>query len=445
MFNRSRSISIEQESNSSFRKILVIVAIVAVLVVLFIAFQLTRTQPSGVAGSILLVQDLGPDVVVPPFTLQRLSWGAVLAGSVIALILQLALNLLGISVGMTSITPRYGEDSPEAGEVASSAAIWVGVSTLIAMFAGGWVAARFAGIPDNVDGLLHGLMVWAIVTLISLFLLTTTIGRIISGVSTLIGHGLNLAGRTVQGVAQGVGNVAQGVAQGVGGAVQGVAANVTDTVQHAVDSSPEVANALEGFDLSFEGIVHEAQMLLQQAGLSPENMRGQAQSAMNDAQTAVRDIVQNPARIDQTVNLALRRMFRRGQAAVSDADRDAVVQLMMERGSMTEEQARQSLGRWEQSYNMARQELEQAQEKARMSAERIQAELKEKAEEARHEAERVAREAAQATTKTVAKVAGAVFLAILVGAIAAGLGGLIGAPEVVPTAEIDTTSYYSQF
>jgi hypothetical protein len=442
MFNRSR---IEEESNSSFRTILVIVAIVAVLVVLFIAFQLTRTQPSGASGSILLVQDLGPDVVVPPSTLERLSWGAVLAGSVIALILQLALNLLGISVGATSITPRYDEDSPEAGEVASSAAIWVGVSTLIAMFAGGWVAARFAGIPDNVDGLLHGLMVWGIVTLISLFLLTTTIGRIISGVSTLIGHGLNLAGRTVQGVAQGVGNVAQGVAQGVGGAVQDVAANVTDTVQHAVDSSPEVANALEGLDLSFEGIVNEAQMLLQQAGLSPENMRGQAQGAMNDAQTAVRDIVQNPARIDQTVNLALRRMFRRGQAVVSDADRDAFVQLMMERSNMTEEQARQSLGRWEQSYNMARQELEQAQEKVRMSAERIQAELKEKAEEARHEAERVAREAAQATTKTVAKVAGAVFLAILVGAIAAGLGGLIGAPEVVPTAEIDTTSYYSQF
>jgi hypothetical protein len=30
---------------------------------------------------------------------------------------------------------------------------------LISLFIGGWLAARFAGIPDNIDGLLHGLMV----------------------------------------------------------------------------------------------------------------------------------------------------------------------------------------------------------------------------------------------------------------------------------------------
>ena len=57
-------------------------------------------------SGVVSAQDVNPEVVVSaPQELVRLSWGAVFAGSVIALIMQLALNLLGISIGMMSINP----------------------------------------------------------------------------------------------------------------------------------------------------------------------------------------------------------------------------------------------------------------------------------------------------------------------------------------------------
>jgi hypothetical protein len=424
-----------------------IVVLATVLIALLLAMMaLLNAPPATVvtrpSSSFQLIQE-GPDALIAPSALSRLSWGAVLAGAVIALIFQLALNLLGVSVGATTLIPEYGEEAPEPGEVASGALVWVAVSSLISLFVGGWLAARFAGIPDNVDGMLHGLMVWGVVTLITFFLVTTTIGRMISGISTLINRVLQMVGRTAQGVAQGVSNVAQGVVQGVSHAAQDATSTVEKTVQDVMNANPQVADAMERFDLSMEGILNEAQMLLRQVGIAPERVQAQAQSTARDLQNSVQDVVRDPAHFDQTLNLALRRMFRRGQNVINDVDRDAAVRVLMERSDMTEEQARQTLGRWEESWKSAQFELEKARATAQQEAERLQQELMQKAEETRAEAERVAREAAQATTQAVAKIAGAVFLAIIVGAIAAGLGGLIGVPEAVPTSEIDTTTMFS--
>jgi hypothetical protein len=48
--------------------------------------------------------------------------------------------------------------------------------------------------------------------------------------------------------------------------------------------------------------------------------------------------------------------------------------------------------------------------------------------ETRRELEHQAREAAGATTDMIAKVAAALVVALLIGAVAAGLGGAVGAP-----------------
>jgi hypothetical protein len=441
-----------QTRHADRARVLFVVAIMAAAIgFLFILLSVLNTTPQVFAirpaGADWLMQDT--DVVVAPSALSRLSWGAVIAGAVIALIIQLALNLLGLSVGITTLTPDNNDPSPQAGEVATGVLIWAGISSLASLFLGGWIAARFAGIPDNVDGMLHGLMVWGVVTLISFFLLTTTIGRMVSGVSALISRVLNMLGQTAQGIAQGVSNVAQGVghmaqdaAQNVGQAAQGAANSLESTVQDAINGNPEVVEAVERLDLSFEGIMNEAQSLLRQVGISPQRVQAQASNAVGDAQAAVQDIVRDPVHFDQTLNLALRRIFRRGQSVVSDVDRNTALQLLMERGQMTEEHAQQMLGKWEESWKGAQFELEKARARAEQEAKRLQQELMQKAEEARVQAEHAAREAAKATTQAVAKIAGAVFLAILVGAIAAGLGGMIGAPESVPAADVDTTTLF---
>ena len=83
-----------------------------------------------------------------------------------------------------------------------------------------------------------------------------------------------------------------------------------------------------------------------------------------------------------------------------------------------------------------RQQGEQALQQARQQADRVQAEAREKIEQARRDAERTAREAAEATTKIISRLALAGFAAIVIGGVAAGIGGIVGAPDTIPTAEI---------
>jgi hypothetical protein len=112
-----------------------------------------------------------------------ISWGAIFAGVVFVLAISWLLYLLGAALGLTVVGPA---EMPEAGEeLGWSAAIWILVTSLIAFFLGGLFAARIAGIIDKTEGMLHGLAVWGLSTLLALLL-----G--VAGVSTLLQTGQSL-------------------------------------------------------------------------------------------------------------------------------------------------------------------------------------------------------------------------------------------------------------
>jgi hypothetical protein len=427
-----------------------IVLAIVVTGALFLTQSVGRPVLANSTNGFHLVQVIpDPDTVIIPADLNRLSWGAVLAGALLALIIQLSLNLLGIAIGATTIHPET-HDSASPQTLATGAAFWVGLSTLISLFVGGWVAARFAGIPNQIDGVLHGVVVWSLVMLISLFFLGTTLGRIISGVTSLLGEGLGMMGRAAQGVVQGVGNVAQSVAQGVSNVAQGVgtaaqdaAQTVGDKVQDSLHTSPEAAEAMRRIDTTRDTIMGEVRRVLKEAGLSPEQLQNQAAGVGQDVRAAVEQVARNPASADDALNQVLDRLFSRGQsltqAVASEADRDNLRQMLKERTSLNEQQIEQLMTRWEQTYNQARIEFDHAWQEAQKKLQQVQREAQEKAEEAKAEAERIARETAQATSQTIAKLAAAIFAAIIIGGMAAGIGGWFGAPNEV--AEATTTTF----
>lgn len=102
--------------------------------------------------------------------LNKVSWGAVFTGVPIALSTQFLLNLLGVGIG-----------AAEAIAVSVAGGIWFAIAGIIPSFVGGYVAGRLSGRPSNSTRGYHGVISWAVTTLLVLHLLTTSVGTLAGG------------------------------------------------------------------------------------------------------------------------------------------------------------------------------------------------------------------------------------------------------------------------
>lgn len=122
-----------------------------------------------------------------PAISRLVAWGPIWAGVVSAVGVQVLLVLLGTAIGLSVIQARDG-DVPNALDVA--AGIWWVLSSLVALFIGGWVAGYLALPRSPQHGALHGFFLWCTVTALSAAVLATTGG-------VLLGGGLGAMGNTM--------------------------------------------------------------------------------------------------------------------------------------------------------------------------------------------------------------------------------------------------------
>jgi hypothetical protein len=140
-----------------------------------------------------------PHVEVVPRGGRRVSWGAVFAGVMIVLAIQLLLSMLGLGIGLNTVNPTEGS-TPNASSLGIGAGVWWGISYLLALFAGGYVAARLAPSRLSFDGALHGVLTWAFALLVTFYLLTTAVGSVIGGAFSAVNGTLSAAGQTAKDV-----------------------------------------------------------------------------------------------------------------------------------------------------------------------------------------------------------------------------------------------------
>ncbi|MEA3113969.1 MAG: hypothetical protein QOG58_3768 [Caballeronia sp.] len=106
--------------------------------------------------------------------LPRISWGAVIAGVILSLIVYLIMSVLGTAIGASLLAPM---SQPNPGRVFGfGSGVWVIVTTVLAVFVGSYFAGRCA----PVLGWLHGLLAWAVMTLLLLYGMTSIIGGAVS-------------------------------------------------------------------------------------------------------------------------------------------------------------------------------------------------------------------------------------------------------------------------
>jgi hypothetical protein len=324
-----------------------------------------------------------PGAFVAGSAIKRISWGAVLAGALLALVTQLTLGLLGLGIGLGSIDPME-EQNPMSG-LGTGAAIWWGLSTLVALYLGGLVAGRLAGMPRRTDGLLHGLITWALVTLLTFYMLSTTVGRVISGATGVAGRALSMAG-------------------------QGVAA-----------VAPEAGEAIKG-ELKERGIdvsdlKREARQLLRQTGkaeLQPENLEREARSAGREARAEAKQSAADPQAADDNFDDVIDRLTSKAENIGDAADRDAAVIVVMRRSGKSRAEAEQIVDNWIATAKQAQVKFQEAKQQAEVKA----------------------RQAGDKAAEGLSKAAIFAFFGLVLGAAAAAFGGRQAAPrnEAVPTA-----------
>jgi hypothetical protein len=112
--------------------------------------------------------------------INRIAWGPVFAGVVLALVVQLILNLTGLGIGVATLAPDTTSNWAVA-NLSLGTALWWTVIGIISAYAGGYVAGRLSGDPVESSAGWHGVTSWAASVLILSALIMGGSGAIIGG------------------------------------------------------------------------------------------------------------------------------------------------------------------------------------------------------------------------------------------------------------------------
>lgn len=112
------------------------------------------------------------DTVQPPVRFEdvaplqsRISWGAILAGTVTALATSLVLTLFFTGIGLSLTAADIRSNALEIGALVAAV-----VTVIVAMFVGGWVTTQLTAGETSREAVIHGILCWAAVTGVALFL-----------------------------------------------------------------------------------------------------------------------------------------------------------------------------------------------------------------------------------------------------------------------------------
>ena len=318
--------------------------------------------------------------------IKRVSWGAIFAGSVIGIATLLLLTLLGLGIGAATLDPAPGGDgTPGIGALASGSGIWLLVSQLIALLAGGYVAGRLAGVPFKQGSVLHGAAVWAVATIAMFWLATTAVGNIAGGAASMLGK--------------------------AGSSIGSAAASV-------VPDDLSIESLVPNVDMN--DLPPEVRQAMRERGLTPADVRGELEGlagsvvgpqernrALEIVRATATDVASSPGDASADVAGMADQLFKGPDAVISDEDREQLKGELSSRFDMSEAQAQQTLDRWQARADEAVNTVEQNVSQARTQA----------------------AEAAQTAADGVSSAALLAFAASLIGLVAAAVGGLLGRPK----------------
>ncbi|AEG91334.1 hypothetical protein [Ramlibacter tataouinensis] len=128
----------------------------------------------------------------------RIAWSGVWSGLLVAVGVFLLLSVLGLAIGISAADVGPAEDG-NAKTLGVGAAIWSGLTLLVSLFIGGMVATRTGMVYDRTSGMIEGVLVWVLAILLLIYLASSGIGMLTSGVLGALGGVTRSATSTVAG------------------------------------------------------------------------------------------------------------------------------------------------------------------------------------------------------------------------------------------------------
>lgn len=301
--------------------------------------------------------------------LKRISWSAVFAGVIISTVIYLLLAILGTAIGATTIDPMK-EQNPMDG-LGTGAAIWTGLSMLISVAAGAFITGRLA----QREGALHGLLMWAVNTLICLWLAIMIISSAVSGTASVIGSGFSM----------------------LGNGISAVAPSLADTAKEKLKEN----------NIDLGNMQNELETTLRQTGkpeLQPQNLQNDANKETDNAKNQAQNTASNPQSADTDLANWFKGVLSRNQDTLQAADMDALKNIIKARTGKSDQEVDQIVAQTQKSYDEARKQYQQL----------------------KAEAEQKAREAAEQAAAATAKASWMLLVVLLVEAAIAGAMGKLG-------------------
>ncbi len=120
------------------------------------------------------------DVVHP-----TMSWGAVIAGWLVAVGIAFLMYVAGLAMGFSAFDANDAETTAKG--IGIGTCIWLVLTWVVSLFAGGMFASWFDGRDDDTTGAMHGVTVWGLSIAASGLLLALGMGGAIGGGAGMMG------------------------------------------------------------------------------------------------------------------------------------------------------------------------------------------------------------------------------------------------------------------
>ena len=111
----------------------------------------------------------------------RVRWGGVMSGFVVALGVLPLMGALGLAIGVTALGDPRAATSATASGLGIGSGVWAFITLVAAVFLGSLVSTAVTDRPDRTGAVIHGTLVWVLLSLFSVWMIASGVSLGVSG------------------------------------------------------------------------------------------------------------------------------------------------------------------------------------------------------------------------------------------------------------------------